>query len=87
LSALFSLLYLYRMFAYSSSLATAGLLMILLNMGMTLLFGWLMIRHEKKLIELKAKISSVLYQIISGIAKIRISAVENRVLLNYLEVL
>ena len=87
LSAVFSLLYLYRMFAYSRILAIAGTLMVLMNMGITLLFGWVLIKHERKLVELKSKLSSVLYQFISGIAKIRISGVENRVLLNYLEIL
>ncbi|MDR1642947.1 MAG: NHLP bacteriocin export ABC transporter permease/ATPase subunit [Clostridiales bacterium] len=85
LTAVFSLMYLFRMRSYSKTLTIAGIAMVLANMGITLLFGWLLSRHEKRLVELKAKMSSMLYQTISGIAKVRIAGVENRMLLNYIE--
>ena len=85
LSGIFSLLYLFRMFSYSGILAATGLVLVALNMGITVLFGMALTRYDKELMEVKAKISSVLYQIILGIAKIRIAMVENRAVLNYLD--
>jgi ATP-binding cassette subfamily C protein len=85
LSAMFSLLYLFRMFKYSNKLAWIGLLLILVNMLITFIFGWVQIKYEKQLVEKKSKMSSLMYQLISGISKIRIAGVENRALLQYLE--
>lgn len=85
LTATFSLFYLYRMFKYSGKLAKIGLLLILLNAAVTAVIGLIQIRYEKELMEIKAKISSLMYQILSGISKIKIAGVENRALLQYLE--
>lgn len=85
LTAVFSLLYLFRMFKYSNKLTWIGILLIVVNMLVTLCLGWLQLRHEKKLAEQKSKVSSIMYQLLGGIAKIRIAGVENRALLQYLE--
>lgn len=85
LTAAFSLFYLYRMFRYSGKLAKAGLLLLLVNALVTLVIGWIQIRYEKELMDVKAKVSSLMYQILSGISKIKIAGVENRALLQYLE--
>lgn len=85
LSAIFSLLYLFRMFKYAKKLAWIGILLILINMAITMIFGLLQIKLEKKMTEGNSKLSSLMYQILNGIAKIRIAGVENRALLQYLE--
>ncbi|MGI6617624.1 MAG: NHLP bacteriocin export ABC transporter permease/ATPase subunit [Saccharofermentanales bacterium] len=85
LSAVFSLLYLFRMFKYAKKMAWIGILMILINMVITATFGLLQIKCEKKITEGNSKLSSLMYQILNGIAKIRIAGVENRALLQYLE--
>lgn len=85
LTATFSLFYLYRMFKYSGKLAKIGLLLILLSAAVTALIGFIQIRYEKELMEVKARVSSLMYQILSGISKIKIAGVENRALLQYLE--
>lgn len=85
LTATFSLFYLYRMFKYSGKLAKMGLLLILLNSAVTLLIGYIQIRYEKELMEVKARVSALMYQILGGISKIKIAGVENRALLQYLE--
>lgn len=85
LSAIFSLLYLFRMFKYAKKMAWIGILMILINMAITATFGLLQVKCEKKIAEGNSKLSSLMYQILNGIAKIRIAGVENRALLQYLK--
>lgn len=85
LSAVFSLLYLFRMNKYSSSLMKTGLVLILINMIVTGVLGFVQIRYEKTLTEKNSKLSSIIYQLLSGISKIRITGVENRAILQYLE--
>ena len=85
LTATFSLFYLYRMFKYSGKLAKIGLILILVNAVITVIIGFIQIRYEKGLMEVQAKVSALMYQILSGISKIKIAGVENRALLQYLE--
>lgn len=85
ITAVFSLLYLFRMFKYSPKLAKMGMLLVLCNMVIAFAIGCLQIKYERKITENEAKASSVMYQLLSGISKIRIAGVENRALLQYLE--
>ncbi|MGB8451385.1 MAG: NHLP bacteriocin export ABC transporter permease/ATPase subunit [Anaerocolumna sp.] len=85
LSAIFSLLYLYRMFAYSVKLAVIGLVMVVVNVLITTALGWLQLKYERDIVDMRMKESSFIYQFISGIAKIRIAGAEHRALLKYFE--
>lgn len=80
LTALFSLLYLWRMFRYSKKLSVFGLVLLVLASIMIALLGWRQTRHESKLIEMKGKIDSRLYQLLSGVDKLRMAGVEDRAL-------
>lgn len=85
LSAVFSLLYLFRMHKYSPELMKFGLILIVINMAVTMFLGFTQVRYEKELTEQKSKLHSKIYQLLSGISKIRITGVENRAVLQYLE--
>ena len=85
LSAFFSFLYLWRMFSYSSKLALTSLFMVLVVMVVVGFIGYRQLKYEGEQLELKGKISSIMYQFLSGIAKIRIAGVENRALVEYLK--
>lgn len=85
LTALFSLMYLGRMFSYSSKLSGISLLMLALTMALIGILGWRQTRYEAKLLELDGVISSRLYQILNGIDKLRIAGVEERALFEYLK--
>ena len=85
LAALFSLMYLFRMFKYSKDMSRISL--ILLGIIVVLLI-WLVIRQtayekEKLLVDIDSQ--SIIFQLISGIEKVRISASENRAILKYLD--
>lgn len=85
LTALFSLMYLWRMFTYSKSLSWASILMLVISMAVIAFFGWRQTRYEAKLIELQGAISSKMYQLLNGIAKLRMAGVEDRALYEYLK--
>ncbi|MEG1947057.1 MAG: NHLP bacteriocin export ABC transporter permease/ATPase subunit [Lachnospiraceae bacterium] len=83
-TATFSVMYLIRMFQYSRKLAKAALLMIGINVIITTIIGFIQIKYENQLMDIRAKISSLIYQIVNGISKIKIAGVEDRALLQYL---
>lgn len=85
LSGVFSLLYLWRMFQYSKNLAKVSIVMILAAMLLIGFIGYRQTRYEGKKMEIDGKLSSIMYQFLSGIAKIRIAGVENRALYEYLK--
>ena len=62
-----------------------GIFLILINAAVTVIIGFIQIRYEKELMEINAKVASLMYQILGGISKIKIAGVENRALLQYLE--
>lgn len=85
LAALFSLLYLFRMFSISGKLSGVALVLLLVTV---LIFIWLsikQIRFEREKMTTDLEAQSLLFQFISGIEKIRISASGQRVIQRYLE--
>lgn len=59
--------------------------MILAAMLLIGFIGYRQTRYEGKKMEIDGKLSSIMYQFLSGIAKIRIAGVENRALYEYLK--
>ena len=84
-STLFSLLYLVRMKSYSEDMTKTAVVMILVVAAFIVILSRFHIKLEEKKIESDLEAQSELFQYISGISKIRISATEDRALLNYLE--
>lgn len=85
LTAFFSLFYLWRMYKYSKKLFWFSLVMVALGMGLIAFLGYRQTRLERSKMELDGKISSLLYQLLGGISKIRIAGVEDRALYEYLK--
>ena len=85
LSAVFSLLYLWRMFRYSKKLSAISLILLVICMVVIVWIGIIQTRFEKEKMELDSEASSRIYQFINGISKIRIAGVENRALYEYLK--
>lgn len=84
LSLIFSLIYLIRMFQYSSNLALVSLVMIAVY---GLIMYWLSIKmqkYEKSISESSGEASSRLYQYLNGIEKIRMAGVEDQAVYEYL---
>jgi ATP-binding cassette subfamily C protein len=78
LSAIFSLFYLYRMTVYSTELSKAGVVMVFVSITIMLTIGFLQLRYEKRLIEIQNQIAGLMYQLILGVIKLRLSGAEER---------
>ena len=84
-SAIFSGLYLWQMFQYSSELSIVAFMMLLVCVFIIVCIGLFQMKYETEKMELDSKASSVMYQFLNGISKIRIAGVENRALYEYLK--
>ena len=84
LTAVFSLMYLWRMFKYSSKLSWISIWMLLAAMLIILLLGRRELKHEREQMELDGQVASMMFQFLSGISKLRIAGAENRALYEYL---
>ena len=84
LTAVFSLMYLWRMFKYSSKLSWTSIWMLLAAMLIILLLGRRELKHEREQMELDGLVASMMFQFLSGISKLRIAGAENRALYEYL---
>lgn len=85
ISALFSIVYLVRMWSYSGKLSLIALAMYLVY---TLLIVWLTSlarKGEGRIAEADAEASSKLYQYLNGVDKIRMAGVEERAILTYMK--
>ncbi|MBP3941830.1 MAG: NHLP bacteriocin export ABC transporter permease/ATPase subunit [Christensenellaceae bacterium] len=83
LSALFSLVYLFRMFGYSAKLSGLSILMLLIGGGLLFILSLRTLTHEKRIAEQESIASSKLYQFLMGIDKLRMAGAENRAAFEY----
>lgn len=86
LTALFSFIYLRKMFKCSTRLSWIAIIMCLVFDGIGIGFGFLQMKYEKKKMNLEGRISSLLYQLVSGVGKLRIAGAEERGLREYTKV-
>ena len=85
LSALFSLLYLWRMFKYSKSMSVWALVMLLAVSVFILVMGIMQLRHERKKHEVDIAAQSVVFQLLYDVGKLRMAYAEDRALQRYME--
>ncbi len=83
-SALFSIVYLIRMWSYSGKLSVIGLGMYLLYLAVAAWMTAAARKGEAKIAEADAQASSRLYQYLNGVDKIRMAGVEERAVLTYM---
>ncbi len=84
LTALFSTMYLFRMFKYSRDMSVTALVLLGITAAVLMWLGIRQTRYEKEKLLVDVNSRSVIFQFLSGIEKIRISASENRAILKYL---
>lgn len=85
LSLGFSIIFLIQMFMYDTILAVAALLLVLLQVVLYLILSIRQIKYVQEAAELSSKKSSILFQLIRGITKLRVSNAEQRGLKQYME--
>ncbi|NLT20149.1 MAG: NHLP bacteriocin export ABC transporter permease/ATPase subunit [Syntrophomonadaceae bacterium] len=83
ISGIFSIFYMVVLFYYSWKLALISLLVVLLVMSISLLFGFLQLRYERQLIDLNNTLSGKVFGLLSGVSKIKTSGAEKRAFNNW----
>ncbi|HEY0706280.1 MAG TPA: NHLP bacteriocin export ABC transporter permease/ATPase subunit [Polyangia bacterium] len=78
LAGLFSLTNLVMMFVYSPRLALHALLLIAIAVAMALLSSFLDLRPQRALLDLQAKTSGLVLQLLNSIGKLRVAGAESR---------
>lgn len=78
LSSLFSLIYITQIFAYSPGLVVPALLVTVISSLITLITALLGMKIAKKSMDLSSKQSGMLYSLITGVQKIRLTGAEKR---------
>lgn len=81
----FCIVYLVQMFKYSKQLTWMGLLIIFIGLVLSILITFIQTKYKKRMIELNTKASSIMYQAIMEISKIKILSATNRVLSKYIK--
>ena len=66
------------MFWYSWKLASVAVGLILLAVAFTAMLNWMQLRHQRALLKVQGKISGLVFEFISGVAKLRASGSEDR---------
>lgn len=85
IALVYSVIYLCQMSGYSDKLTLIGLAMIVGYSVIYYLISSIALKYEKTSVELEGKTSSVMYQFLGGISKIRIAGVEDRAIFEYLK--
>ncbi|MCH5187243.1 MAG: NHLP bacteriocin export ABC transporter permease/ATPase subunit [Oscillospiraceae bacterium] len=85
LTLIFCIVYLIRMFGYSGILTSVSIAMVVVYAAVMVTLSLKTIKYEKEAMTLGGKVNAVMYQLLSGIAKIRIAGVEDRALFEYLK--
>ena len=85
ISAVFSLMYLWRMFAYSKSMSVTALVLLVVLMAFMIYFGLRQVRYEKEKLDVDYDANSDIFQFLSGISKVRIAGAEDRAMYRYLK--
>lgn len=85
ISVVFAVIYFIKMSGYSWKLTLTGSLMILLYGLLYYLISVRALKHKTKAVELDGKTSSLMFQFLNGISKIRIAGVEDRAMYEYLK--
>ena len=78
ITGVFSLVYLTQIFAFASSLVWPSLIVTLLTLGISLVSAKVQMRIDAEKMVFTAKERGLVYSLISGIQKIRLSGSENR---------
>ena len=78
ITGVFSLVYLTQIFAYAPSLVWPSLIVTLLTLTVSLLSATVQMRLDKERLVFNAKERGLVYSLITGIQKLRLSGAENR---------
>jgi ATP-binding cassette subfamily C protein len=85
LAGIFSILYLILLVWYNWRLSLVALAMMILSLVIVLYFAKRTVRTQRENLAVQGKVSALVYQMISGIAKLRVAAAEGRLFARWAE--
>lgn len=83
ISGVFSIFYFLLLFYYSWKLALIVTVIVFFVLAISLSFGYLQIRYERQLVDLKNNLSGKVFGLLSGVSKIKTSGAEKRAFHNW----
>ncbi|WP_347489124.1 NHLP bacteriocin export ABC transporter permease/ATPase subunit [Desulfoscipio sp. XC116] len=83
ISGIFSIFYFFLLFYYSWKLALICLAIVIFVMAISLSCGYLQIRYERQLVDLQNKLSGKIFNLLSGVSKIKTAGAEKRAFHNW----
>ncbi|MDD2421312.1 MAG: ABC transporter transmembrane domain-containing protein, partial [Heliobacteriaceae bacterium] len=83
ISGIFSVFYFFLLFYYSWKLAFISMVIVLVVMTVSLLFGYFQIRYERQIVDLNNNLSGKVFGLLSGVSKIKTSGAETRAFYNW----
>ncbi len=78
ITGVFSLVYIIQIFRYARALVIPVLIILAVSLALTMITAALQIRYSKEAMNLNAQEQGMVYSMINGIQKIRLSGAENR---------
>ena len=85
ITGVFSLVYLTQIFSYARSLVVPSLVVTLLTLALTIIANIMQVSRNREMMNLAAKEKGLIYALITGIEKIRLSGSESRVFSKWME--
>jgi ATP-binding cassette subfamily C protein len=83
LTGVFSIFNFFLLFYYSPALALVASVLVAIAIAVVLAVGMVKLRYERQLSEVGGKLSSMVYQYLGGIAKLRVVSAESRAFANW----
>ncbi len=78
ITGVFSILYVFQVFKYGKKLGIYAIVMILILMVISYLFGKVQMKYEREFLEITNKTSGLVLQLFTAVAKFRVAGAENR---------
>jgi ATP-binding cassette subfamily C protein len=78
LTGVFSVLYVFQVFKYGKKLGVYAIVMILVLMAVSYVFGKAQMKYERQFLEITNKTSGLVLQLFNAVAKFRVAGAENR---------
>ncbi len=83
ISSIFSVFYFFLLFYYSWELALICVAVVFFVMAISLLFGFVQMHYERQLVDIRNKQAGKVYNLLSGVSKIKTAGAEKRAFHNW----
>ena len=85
ITAVFSIVYIFQMKNYAQSLMMPGMIVILGQFFLTLTLLWFQRKQDKRMIVVSAKMTSLVFDLMNGVQKIKLTGSEKRAFTRWLQ--